>query len=70
MSEKVTVAYHCDICDAFLANGSPIKTPFLKVKLTIIDEQEWATDMLKAEHMCPDCQHEVLSFMKEMRARK
>lgn len=69
MSEKITVVYCCDICDTFLADSS-LPNACTKVKLTIVEEQEWATNVLEAKHLCPDCKHEVLSFMEEMRKRK
>jgi len=70
MSEKVTVAYHCDICDTLLWTGAPIPNKFTTVTLSIIQEQEWATDVLEAKHLCPDCVELTSEFVNMMRKRK
>lgn len=77
MSQKTTIAYHCDICGGFLCNGKDsapnegaIDRKFEAVEITIIEHIEWADDSLKAKQLCLECQDAVREMLKELRKRR
>lgn len=81
MTSKTTVAFHCDLCGAFLCNGreqdqgrlisaGSIDPKFTKVTIQIVHEQEWHADSLKAQELCVECAEAVVQVMHDLRKRK
>lgn len=72
MSVHTTREYRCDVCAAVITTSDKQEEPRIITGFTIevVEEQEWATDVYKATHICSACRSYIRDFVTDLRSRK